>query len=98
MRGDPRSGRGPKKGAPNAGRPTNDWLAFLRETRDSPKCRAIIRAILTGRRGSVDNYLRALADVNNRLEGLPTQPVTIDKPVLVVGTLDDWARAAKGGT
>lgn len=33
-KGDPRNGRGPKKGAPNAGRPPNWWLEQMREIRD----------------------------------------------------------------
>lgn len=33
-KGDPRNGRGPKKGAPNAGRPPDWWVAQLREIRD----------------------------------------------------------------
>lgn len=44
--GDPRQGRGPKKGAPNAGRPSN----WLRERCDewlhAPECKAQVRAIL----------------------------------------------------
>lgn len=33
-KGDPRNGRGPAKGAPNAGRPPNWWYAQMQEIRD----------------------------------------------------------------
>lgn len=45
-KGDPRNGRGPKPGAPNAGRPRDEWKAWLRSVVDSPESqRAIVQVI-----------------------------------------------------
>lgn len=45
-KGDPRNGRGPAKGAPNAGRPRDEWKAWLRAQVDGPEGRAAIMAVL----------------------------------------------------
>lgn len=44
---DARRGRGPKKGAPNAGRPPEEWRAWLKSVIDGPEARAQLAAILT---------------------------------------------------
>lgn len=44
---DARRGRGPKKGAPNAGRPTLEYLQFIRECLRDPKHQKTVTWILT---------------------------------------------------
>lgn len=39
--------KGPAKGAPNAGRPRDEWKAWLRSLVDSPPVRAAIEAVLS---------------------------------------------------
>lgn len=41
------AGRGPKKGAPNAGRPRDEWKAWLRSIVDAEETREGIAAILS---------------------------------------------------
>lgn len=48
--GDPRNGRGPKKGAPNAGRPRNEHLAWCRQMVSDPKCEAAVQAVLANQK------------------------------------------------
>lgn len=44
--GDPRSGRGPKKGAPNAGRPRKETIAWCQGAVSDPKVEAAVMTIL----------------------------------------------------
>src|SRR5688572_15462436 len=71
--GDPRQGRGPTKGAPNAGRPPT----WLRESCDellySPKCQAQVKAILEDRNHpAFATMWKAVAD---RAHGKPTERI-----------------------
>lgn len=45
---DPRRGRGPQKGAPNAGRPPDEFRALMRELASSPEAIDRLRDILSG--------------------------------------------------
>jgi hypothetical protein len=68
---DPRRGRGPKKGAPNAGRPLDEWKAYLRSLVDSAASRDAIVAILTD--PSHPAYARVLAWADERGWGKESQ-------------------------
>jgi hypothetical protein len=70
---DPRRGRGPKKGAPNAGRPLDEWKAYLRSLVDSAASRDAIVAILTD--PSHPAYARVLAWADERGWGKESQAV-----------------------
>ena len=68
---DPRRGRGPAKGAPNAGRPLDEWKAYLRSLVDSAASRDAIVAILTD--PSHPAYARVLAWADERGWGKESQ-------------------------
>lgn len=44
--GDPRAGRGPKKGAPNAGRPRNEHVAWCQSLVSDPRSEEAVKAVL----------------------------------------------------
>jgi len=43
---DPRRGRGPKKGAPNAGRPRNEHIAWCQQMVSAPESEAAVLSVL----------------------------------------------------
>ena len=65
---DPRRGRGPKKGAPNAGRPTNELRAMVREAAATI---AIPRLAQVAAKGSDADAVRAAAVILDK--ALPRQ-------------------------
>jgi hypothetical protein len=70
MRGN---GRGPAKGAPNAGRPRDEWKAWLRSLVDSPLTRASIEQVLQD--PSHPAFPRVLTWADERGWGKETQGV-----------------------
>ena len=67
---DPRQGRGPKKGAPNAGRPTDAFKEMCRELASSVEVERQVRAIL--KNGSADPmFLGALRWCSDHGYGRP---------------------------
>jgi hypothetical protein len=87
---DPRAGRGPKKGAPNAGRPPDEFKAMMRQLASKDETIARLRDILSGaipmerEDGSTvdvpvdsDTYLKALAFVTDRGYGKAQQHLDV---------------------
>ena len=77
---DPRRGRGPAKGAANAGRPPDKFKEAMRGIADRPDVLARLKK-LTGPRGKGaaavpdDVFLKAFKEVADRGYGKPAQPV-----------------------
>lgn len=71
----PDQGRGPAKGAPNAGRPRDEWKAWLRSLVDSDGSRAAIETILTD--PSHPAYGRILAWADERGYGKEKESVEV---------------------
>ena len=73
---DPRRGRGPAKGAPNAGRPPDKFKEAMRGIADRPDVLKRLKK-LTGTAKSVgdDVFLKAFKEVADRGYGKPAQPV-----------------------
>lgn len=73
---DPRRARGPKPGAPNAGRPTDAFKALMRELANDEVAVANLRYILTTA-GPHEDFLKALAHVTDRGYGKAQQHVDV---------------------
>lgn len=87
---DPRAGRGPKKGAPNAGRPPDVFKALMRELASRDESLVRLAGILKGTAAYTDGdgrqvvipvdsdtYLKALAFVTDRGYGKSQQHVDV---------------------
>lgn len=73
--GDPRQGRGPKKGAPNAGRPPDAFKEMCRGLASSADVEREVRKII--KRGSKDPmFVQALRWASEHGYGKPAQAVT----------------------
>lgn len=71
---NPRRGRGPAKGAPNAGRPPDQWKAHLRTLVDRAEVLAHIEASL--QKGPGDEFFaKALDYATDHGYGRATQPI-----------------------
>lgn len=88
--GDPRQGRGPAKGAPNAGRPPNEHVEFCRRLISDPAAEAEALAVLTDRsHGAFAAMWKAVAE---RAYGKPVQPLSGDPTApLVVRVIREGA-------
>ena len=79
--GDPRQGRGPKKGAPNAGRPPDE---FKRTMRGIVSRKTVVERLkkLTGGSAKVtdDVFLKAFKEVTDRGYGKAVQPLEHSGP------------------
>lgn len=77
-------GRGPAKGAPNAGRPPDEFKAFLATLRDSPEFRNRLQALVSADDAIFVKFAQWLTD---RTDGKPMQPLSSadGKPLLIVG-------------
>lgn len=71
---DERRGRGPAKGAPNAGRPPDEHREFCRSLISDPDCEREVKAILTDRDHPA--FKAMWAEVARRGYGMPAQPHT----------------------
>lgn len=71
---DPRRGKGPKKGAPNAGRPKGTYQDWLGELLDSPDHRSEFEAQITGQR-SEKAFGFATRHAAAYKHGLPAQTI-----------------------
>jgi hypothetical protein len=74
--GDPRRGRGPAKGAPNAGRPKDEFKQRMAEKRDRESVQAFLDECLEGKHGP-DMHLKALRFVTEYSAGKPSQAVDV---------------------
>jgi hypothetical protein len=92
-KGDPRNGRGPAKGAQNAGRPRDEWKAWLRSVVDSAPSRDAISAVVQNPEHPA--YARVLAWADERGYGKETQALDIHLAKAVKDmTPDELAAAA----
>jgi hypothetical protein len=73
--GDPRSGRGPRKGAPNAGRPPDAFKALCQEMATRDETLAAVRAILADR--THPQFMAALKWASENGYGRPTQALEV---------------------
>lgn len=82
----PGKGRGPKKGAPNAGRPRSEWIARLQGLASSDAVLdEVERALLAGR---TDPFFKdALHYVTDHGYGRATQPVDVTSNGLTLESL-----------
>lgn len=71
-------GRGPKKGAPNAGRPPNEHLEWCRRMVSSPGAEKAVEAVLEdAQHPAFSTMWKAVAE---RAYGKPAQAVTVSGP------------------
>lgn len=70
---DQRRGNGPSKGAPNAGRPPDEFKALCRELATTANTIKAVRAILKDQDHS--QFLQALRWASEHGYGKPTQPM-----------------------
>src|SRR4051812_6038735 len=70
---DSRRGNGPEKGAPNAGRPPNEFKQWCKGLLDDPKCRTQVEEILNDKKHpAFPTMFRIIAD---RAHGKPPESV-----------------------
>lgn len=84
------NGKGPKAGAPNAGRPRDEWKAWLRSLVDSPLTRASIETILQD--PTHPAFPRVLSWADERGFGKETTPIEATVTELVVIRRDESAQ------
>lgn len=72
--GDPRQGRGPQKGAPNAGRPPDEWKEKMRELASREDIMAHVEAVLSN--PGHPQWFNALKWVGENGYGKPGQEIT----------------------
>jgi len=71
---DPRRGRGPKRGAPNAGRPPTEHIEWCQKVLADPAVEAAVKSVLSDpEHRSFPILWKAVAD---RAYGRPVQPVS----------------------
>lgn len=79
--GDPRQGRGPKKGAPNAGRPPSEFKAAMRGLASRRAVMDRLRTLTGGsKKVSDDVFLKAFKEVTDRGYGKAVQPLEHSGP------------------
>lgn len=84
--GDPRQGRGPKKGAPNAGRPPDEFKARLAQLASRDQTLEFLERCLNGEFGP-DAYMKAMqwstergygkVPTETKISGDAAEPLTI---------------------
>lgn len=81
---DSRRGRGPRKGAPNAGRPPDEFKAALAALVSREETLAALEAIL--RNPDHPHFIQALRYASDRGYGLPTQSLKVEDegPAVVI--------------
>lgn len=84
----PGAGRGPAKGAPNAGRPPDEFKALCRELATAENTIKAVRAILKDKKHA--QFIPALRWASEHGYGKPTQP-------LEHGVTDSLAALIRGG-
>lgn len=73
---DARRGKGPPKGAPNAGRPPNEFKEMMRALASRPAVMQRLKKLLgTSKQVPDDVFLKALKEVADRGYGKAVQPV-----------------------
>lgn len=79
--GDPRQGKGPKKGAPNAGRPPDEFKRMMRALASRKDVVARLRK-LTGKSKKVSDelFLKAWEKITDRGYGKAVQPLEHSGP------------------
>lgn len=78
---DPRQGRGPKPGAPNAGRPPNWFKDWCAEILAKPETIGAVEAVIADpSHGAFAAMWKAVAD---RAHGKPVQPVDVTGNITV---------------
>jgi hypothetical protein len=90
----PSQGRGPAKGAQNAGRPRDEWKAWLRSVVDSAPSRDAISAVVHNPEHPA--YARVLAWADDRGYGKEVQSVHLAVSDLEQMTDDQLAALAAG--
>ncbi len=98
--GDPRQGRGPKKGAPNAGRPPSEFKRLMQRIASRPETIRRLRK-LTGTAKSVSDevFLKAFKEAGDRGYGKAVQPLEHSGPdgdPIPVDTADQALRLILG--
>jgi hypothetical protein len=87
--------RGPKKGAANAGRPRDEWKAWLRTLVDSPTTRASIEQVLHDPQHPA--FARVLSWADERGFGKEVTPIEATVTELVVVRRDESAQGRGSG-
>ncbi len=77
---DPRRGRGPKKGAPNAGRPPNEFKQSMRQLADRPAVRKRLEQLTAASNKDPELFLKAFKETADRGYGKPAQAVELSGP------------------
>lgn len=77
---DPRNGRGPKKGAPNAGRPPSEFKQAMRQLADRGAVRQRLEHLTSAKNKDADLFLRAFKETADRGYGKPAQAVELSGP------------------
>lgn len=89
--GDPRQGRGPAPGAPNAGRPPDEWKARLRAMASRDEVLAHVETVLMD--GPAHPFFdRALQYVTDHGYGRATQPIEHSGNVVLLSADERDAR------
>lgn len=78
---DPRRGRGPAPGAPNAGRPPNEFAARCREIADREQLLEMAAKIATGKEGEIVT----IGGTTNAMVSKPTDRIAATKLILAYG-------------
>ena len=90
---DWRRGRGPSKGAPNAGRPPDAFKEALRSLASRTDVLRRLETVLTSRRTSNSDFLAAYRFVTERAYGRPAQSIeggNERKPLTVRFVREGW--------
>lgn len=69
-------GRGPKKGAPNAGRPKNEFLAWCSTLLNDPQCRSQVEAVVKDKAHPA--FSTMWSRLAERVHGKPEQKINLD--------------------
>lgn len=94
---DPRQGRGPKKGAPNAGRPRSYVAEYAAQALKDPRIWENLRRIARQSKNP-SAAVSAFTALSNRADGFPRQQLDIDdRRVLVVRSIEDYERELPPG-
>jgi len=93
---DPRRGHGPEKGAPNAGRPPDEFKRLMASLASREETIHALEQILAD--PSSPHYIQALKFAADRGYGVPTQPVELETRHFVIEappmceTAEEWRR------
>lgn len=78
---DPRRGRGPEKGAPNAGRPPNWLREWCDDLLASPECKAQVEKVLKNEKHAA--FAQMWRTISERAHGKPAQAIDVTGNVTV---------------